>query len=159
MNGYFGTIGSYTLDAVDTMWRNNTPRQFPENYWFDYPVAKRFFVSTNQPGRLKQFYDLWKEVDGAYRSYKQLYDEGREDEVIAYEKLKGSLIDLREDMNFLKKKVDDYRKEKDAVLKDKTYSPEVRRQLVDDLDAYIAVELEVMPELMQSAYESQQTRQ
>jgi len=159
MNGYFGTIGSYTLDAVDSMWRNNTPRQFPEKYWFDYPVAKRFFVSTNQPGRLNQFYDLWKEVDGAYRSYNQLYDEDREDEAIAYMKLKGSLIDLREDMKYLKKTVDDYRKEKDSVLKDKTYSPEVRRQLIDELDAYIADELQIMPELMQAAYGSKQTRQ
>ena len=159
MNGYFGTLGGYTLDAIDSMWRNNTPREFPEKYWFDYPVAKRFVVSTNQPGRLNQFYDLWKEVDGAYRSYNQLYDEGREDEVIAYEKLKGSLIGLRKDMNYLKKKVDDYRKEKDAVLKDQTYSPEVRRQLVDELDADIAAELQVMPELMQEAYGSQQTRQ
>jgi len=159
MNGYFGTLGGYTLDAIDSVWRNNTPREFPEKYWFDYPIAKRFVVSTNQPGRLNQFYELWKEVDGAYRSYNQLYDQGREDEVIAYEKLKGSLIDLRKDMNSLKKKVDAYRKEKDAVLKDQTYSPEVRRKLVDELDAYIAAELEVMPELMQAAYGSQQARE
>jgi hypothetical protein len=159
MNGYFGTLGGYTLDAIDSVWRNNTPREFPEKYWFDYPVAKRFVVSTNQPGRLNQFYDLWKEVDGAYRSYNQLYDEGREDEVIAYEKLKGSLIDLRKDMNYLKKKVDAYRKEKDAVLKDETLSPEAKRIEIDQLDADIALELEVIPELMQYAYGSQEARE
>lgn len=152
MNGYFGTLGGYTLDAIDSVWRNNTPREFPAKYWFDYPIAKRFAVSTNQPGRLNQFYELWKEVDGAYRSYNDLYESGREDEVIAYEKLKGNLIGLRKDMNYLKKKVDAYRKEKDAVLKDETLSPEAKRIAADELDAYIAAELEVMPELMQFAY-------
>jgi len=150
LNGYFGSIGTYTLDAIDTVLRDND-RAYPARNMYEYPFIRRFFTDANQPGLQSQFYDLYREVDKVTNTIRQLKEDGRTDELNAYIMENQNLIDVRRNVNQLNKIMKNYRDQKDAVLKS-PLDPEVKKEIIDQLDASINTTLQVMPILRRAAF-------
>jgi hypothetical protein len=150
LNGYFGSIGTYTLDAIDTVLRDND-RAYPTRNMYEYPFIRRFFTDANQPGLQSQFYDLYREVDKVTNTIRQLKEDGRTDELNAYIMENQNLLDVRRNVNQLNKIMKRYRDQKDAVLKS-PLDPEVKKEIVDQLDASINTTLQVMPILRRAAF-------
>jgi hypothetical protein len=79
MNGYLGSLGTYTLDVVDNLLRDND-MAYPQRKWFEYPFVRRFFTTAMRPGLQEQFYELDNRVNGVVQSMNALKKEGRADE-------------------------------------------------------------------------------
>ena len=153
MNGYLGTIGTYTLDAVDHVMRD-ADRMYPEREPYEYPFVRRFFADSNQPGLQTQYYDLYKEVGKVTNTIRSLREDGRVDELNAYLMENQSILGIKSGMDVLNKRMKQYRDQKEAVLKS-TLDPEVKKELIDDLDASINQTLQVVPILKRAAYGEQ----
>jgi len=157
LNGYFGTLGTYTLDAVDHALRG-ADRMYPERKAYEYPFIRRFFADQNQPGLQSQFYDLYREVGKVNSTITQLREDGRVDELNAYIMENQNLIAVKRNVDHLNKVMRNYRDQKEAILKS-TLEPEVKRQLIDQLDSSINKTLEVIPILRRAAFaEEKQAR-
>jgi len=158
MNGYLGSLGTYTLDAVDSVLRDND-RAYPERKWFEYPFVRRFFSTAIRPGLQEQFYELDSRVNGVVQSMNALRKEGRVDELQTYIMENQNILAVKQGVNVLDKMMKNYRDQKNMVLR-MDIDPEEKRRIVDELDRSIALQLKVMPELRRYAYDEQrQTRQ
>ena len=158
MNGYLGSLGTYTLDAVDSVLRDND-RAYPERKWFEYPFVRRFFSTAMKPGLQEQFYELDARVNGVVQSMNALRKEGRVDELQTYIMENQNILAVKQGVNVLDKMMKNYRDQKNMVLR-MDIDPEEKRRIVDELDRSIALQLKVMPELRRYAYDEQrQTRQ
>ena len=153
MNGYLGTIGTYTLDAIDHVLRD-TDRMYPTREPYQYPFVRRFFADSNQPGLQTQYYDLYKEVGKVTNTIRSLREDGRVDELNAYLMENQSILGIKSGVDVLNKRMKRYRDQKEAVLKS-TLDPEVKKELIDDLDASINQTLQVVPILKRAAYGEQ----
>jgi hypothetical protein len=153
MNGYLGTIGTYTLDAIDHVLRD-TDRMYPTREPYQYPFVRRFFADSNQPGLQTQYYDLYKEVGKVTNTIRSLREDGRVDELNAYLMENQSILGIKSGVDVLNKRMKQYRDQKEAVLKS-TLDPEVKKELIDDLDASINQTLQVVPILKRAAYSEQ----
>jgi len=158
MNGYLGSLGTYTLDMVDSVLRDND-RAYPERKWFEYPFVRRFFSTAMRPGLQEQFYELDARVNGVVQSMNTLRKENRVDELQTYIMENQNILALKQGVNVLDKMMKNYRDQKNMVLR-MDIDPEEKRRIVDELDRSIALQLKVMPELRRYAYDEQrQTRQ
>jgi hypothetical protein len=158
MNGYLGSLGTYTLDTVDSVLRDND-RAYPERKWFEYPFVRRFFTTAMRPGLQEQFYELDARVNGVVQSMNTLRKENRVDELQTYIMENQNILALKEGVNVLDKMMKNYRDQKNMVLR-MDIDPEEKRRIVDELDRSIALQLKIMPELRRYAYDEQrQTRQ
>lgn len=158
MNGYLGSLGTYTLDTVDSVLRDND-RAYPERKWFEYPFVRRFFTTAMRPGLQEQFYELDARVNGVIQSMNTLRKENRVDELQAYIMENQNILALKQGVNVLDKMMKNYRDQKNMVLR-MDIDPEDKRRIVDELDRNIALQLKVMPELRRYAYDEQrQARQ
>jgi hypothetical protein len=158
MNGYLGSLGTYTLDAVDSVLRDND-RAYPERKWFEYPFVRRFFSTAMRPGLQEQFYELDARVNGVVQSMNTLRKENRVDELQTYIMENQNILALKQGVNVLDKMMKNYRDQKNMVLR-MDIDPEEKRRIVDELDRNIALQLKIMPELRRYAYDEQrQTRQ
>jgi len=150
MNGYLGSLGTYTLDVVDNVLRDND-RAYPERKWFEYPFVRRFFTTAMRPGLQEQFYELDNRVNGVVQSMNALKKEGRTDELQAYIMENQNILALKKGVSVLDKMVTNYRDQKNAVLR-MDIDPEEKRRIIDELDRGIALQLKVIPELRRFAY-------
>jgi hypothetical protein len=158
MNGYLGSLGTYTLDMVDSTLRDND-RAYPERKWFEYPFVRRFFSTAMRPGLQEQFYELDARVNGVVQSMNTLRKENRVDELQTYIMENQNILALKQGVNVLDKMMKNYRDQKNMVLR-MDIDPEEKRRIVDELDRNIALQLKIMPELRRYAYDEQrQTRQ
>jgi hypothetical protein len=158
MNGYLGSLGTYTLDVVDNVLRDND-RAYPERKWFEYPFVRRFFTTAMRPGLQEQFYELDTRINGVVQSMNALKSEGRNDELQAYIMENQNILALKKGVSVLDKMVTNYRDQKNAVLR-MDIDPEEKRRIIDELDRGIALQLKVIPELRRLAYrEPDQTRE
>ena len=158
MNGYLGSLGTYTLDTVDSVLRDND-RAYPERKWFEYPFVRRFFTTAMRPGLQEQFYELDARVNGVIQSMNTLRKENRVDELQTYIMENQNILALKQGVNVLDKMMKNYRDQKNMVLR-MDIDPEEKRRIVDELDRNIALQLKVMPELRRYAYDEQrQARQ
>jgi hypothetical protein len=158
MNGYLGSLGTYTLDVVDNVLRDND-RAYPERKWFEYPFVRRFFTTAMRPGLQEQFYELDNRVNGVVQSIDALKTQGRTDELQAYIMENQNILALKKGVSVLDKMVKNYRDQKNAVLR-MDIDPEEKRRIIDELDRGIALQLKVIPELRRLAYrEPDQTRE
>jgi len=158
MNGYLGSLGTYTLDMVDSTLRDND-RAYPERKWFEYPFVRRFFSTAMRPGLQEQFYELDARVNGVVQSMNTLRKENRVDELQTYIMENQNILALKQGVNVLDKMMKNYRDQKNMVLR-MDIDPEEKRRIVDELDRSIALQLKIMPELRRYAYDEQrQTRQ
>jgi hypothetical protein len=153
LNGYFGTLGTYTLDAIDHVMRD-ADRMYPSRDPYEYPFIRRFFADANQPGLQSQYYDLYKEVGKVTNTIRQLRKDGRVDELNAYLMENQSILGVKTSVDYLAKTMERYRDQKDAVLKS-TLDPDVKKELVDQLDSDINRALQVIPLLKQAAFNEQ----
>lgn len=158
MNGYLGSLGTYTLDVVDNVLRDND-RAYPERKWFEYPFVRRFFTTAMRPGLQEQFYELDNRVNGVVQSMNALKKEGRADELQAYVMENQNILALKKGVSVLDKMVSNYRDQKNAILR-MDIDPEEKRRIIDELDRGIALQLKVIPELRRLAYrEPDETRE
>jgi hypothetical protein len=158
MNGYFGTLGTYTLDAVDHVMRD-ADRMYPSRDPYEYPFVRRFFADANQPGLQSQYYDLYKEVGKVTNTIRQLREDGRVDELNAYIMENQNILGVKTSVDYLNKVMKRYRDQKEAILKS-PLEPDVKKELIDQMDADINRALQVIPILKQAAFnEERQTLQ
>lgn len=158
MNGYVGSLGTYTLDVVDSALRDND-MAYPQRKWFEYPFIRRFFNTAMRPGLQEQFYELDAKVNGVTQTMNDLNKAGRADELQAYIMENQNILQLKQGINVLDKMVKNYRDQKNAVLR-MDIDPEEKRRIIDELDRNMALQLKIMPELRRAAYnEQRQTRQ
>jgi hypothetical protein len=153
MNGYLGSLGTYTLDAADTLLRDND-MQYPQRKWFEYPFVRRFFTTAMRPGLQEQFYELDKNINGIVGSINALKDQGRVDELQAYMLENENILQLKSGVNVLDKLMKRYRDQKDAILR-MDIDPAEKRRIIDELDRNINLQLKVMPQLRRLAYDEQ----
>jgi hypothetical protein len=153
MNGYLGSLGTYTLDAADTLLRDND-MQYPQRKWFEYPFVRRFFTTAMRPGLQEQFYELDKNINGIVGSINALKDQGRVDEIQAYMLENENILQLKSGVNVLDKLMKRYRDQKDAILR-MDIDPAEKRRIIDELDRNINLQLKVMPQLRRLAYDEQ----
>jgi hypothetical protein len=153
MNGYLGSLGTYTLDVADTLLRDND-MQYPQRTWFEYPFVRRFFTTAMRPGLQEQFYELDKNINGIVGSINALKDQGRVDELQAYMLENENILQLKSGVNVLDKLMKRYRDQKDAILR-MDIDPAEKRRIIDELDRNINLQLKVMPQLRRLAYDEQ----
>lgn len=150
LNGYFGTLGTYTLDAIDHVMRD-ADRMYPSRDPYEYPFVRRFFADANQPGLQTQYYDLYKEVGKVTNTIRQLRKDGRVDELNAYIMENQNILGVKTSVDHLAKVMERYRDQKDAILKS-PLEPEVKKELIDQMDSDINKALQVIPILKQAAF-------
>jgi hypothetical protein len=153
LNGYFGTLGTYTLDAIDHLLRD-ADRAYPARDPYEYPFVRRFFADANQPGLQAQYYDLYREVGKVTNTMRELREDGRVEELNAYILQNQNILAVKSGVDALNKIMKNYRNQKEAILKS-PLEPEVKKQIVDQLDASINATLQVMPILRRTAFNEQ----
>jgi hypothetical protein len=153
MNGYLGSLGTYTLDAADTLLRDND-MQYPQRKWFEYPFVRRFFTTANRPGLQEQFYELDRNINGIVGSINALKDQGRVEELQAYMLENENILQLKSGVNVLDRLMKRYRDQKDVVLR-MDIDPAEKRRIIDELDRNMNLQLKVMPQLRRLAYDEQ----
>jgi hypothetical protein len=154
--GYTGTIGSYVLDAVDAIARTEAVKgdeasKMPS--WrvpFDYPIAKRFFAQTEGSGLRQDAYDLYKEVLTVTTTVNKLKKEGRVEELERYLATRQHLLALKKPVYNIKSQLDNARKQKALILQ-RDIDGDLKRQMIEDIDAQINEYLKVIPLLKEAA--------
>jgi hypothetical protein len=153
LNGYFGTLGTYTLDAIDHLLRDSD-RAYPARDPYEYPFVRRFFADANQPGLQAQYYDLYREVGKVTNTIRQLREDGRIEELNAYIMENQNILAVKSGVDALNKIMKNYRDQKDAVLKS-PLDPEIKKQVIDQMDANMNATLQIMPILRRTAFSEQ----
>tara|TARA_R100001509_G_scaffold59645_1_gene32901 strand:- start:671 stop:7159 length:6489 start_codon:yes stop_codon:yes gene_type:complete len=155
MYGYTGTIGSYILDTVDTIWRSETVQgdtkaKMPAMQPYEYPIIKRFFGSKEGGGLREDAYDLYREVLTVRSTVNKLKKEGRREELERYLVGRESLLALKGPVYNIKKAMDKVRKQRDRIQR-QNIDPETKRAMLDQLDQRLNQQLQVVPRLKKYA--------
>jgi hypothetical protein len=150
MEGYGGTLGSYLLQVLDSVYREGAERK-PALAWYQYPVIKRFFTTANQPGLQNQFYDLKDYTDGVTQTINKLYEQGRTDELATFYAKNGHVYEMRGDLNYMEKKITRLREQR-KVIEELNIDPERKRKLIEQINMEIAAELTTVPMYRRQAF-------
>ena len=139
MKGYTGTIGSYVLDAVDSLMRSTALSgdpsiQMPSRPVTEYPIIKRFFARNNNSGQKEDFYELHKEIRKITATLNDLKKKGRIDEYKRYLEGREVLVGLKGNVNYIANQLTYIRNQKSKVMKS-DLSPERKREETDELIA------------------------
>jgi hypothetical protein len=154
--GYTGTLGSYVIDAVDSIARTEAfqgDEKAKMPAWrvpFDYPVMKRFFAQTEGSGLRQDAYDLYKDVLTAVTTTNKLRKEGRTDELNRYLATRQHLLALKRPIYNIKSQLDKVRRQKAQILQ-QDIDGDLKRQMIEDLDAQLNEYLKVIPALKEAA--------
>jgi hypothetical protein len=153
--GYTGTLGSYIISLVDAALKSEIVQGedavIPASRnIFEFPLWRRFFASKEGKGLQQDAYELYAEVETVVNSLNRLKQEGREDEFISYAQSRQNLLSLKGDVYAVKKQLDQARKAK-LQVNNSNLDPDVKRQMIDDIDAKINEYLTVMPKLKAAA--------
>lgn len=132
--GYFGTLGTYVLNAVDSITRSATGADLPSRRIVDYPIVRRFVRKTGESGLENQFYKLRTNVDQIVGSLKKLQEEGRIDEYNAMMRSKGGLVQVKRWVLKTEQRLSKLRNYKNAIMTNQNYDPDTRREMVDQID-------------------------
>lgn len=155
LSGYTGTLGGYVISLADAALKSKAVQGedavIPASRnIFEFPLWRRFFASKEGKGLQQDAYELYAEVETVVNSLNRLKQEGREDEFISYAQSRQNLLSLKGDVYAVKKQLDQARKAKIAISNSKL-EPDVKRQMIDDIDAKINEYLTVMPKLKAAA--------
>lgn len=150
LQGYFGTLGGYFLQALDSVARENGMVK-PETTWYQKPFIKRFFTTANQPGLQNQFYDLKDYTDGITRTINDLEEQGRYDELATFYAKNGHLYEMRSTLNFLNREITALRDQR-KMVETMDIDPESKRELIEQINMQIAATLTTVPMLRQEAF-------
>jgi hypothetical protein len=155
MTGYGGTIGTYALNMIDVLLRSeavtgDNAAQMPALRAYEYPVIRRFFASKEGSGLREDAYELYREINKIVTTSNKLRKEGRMDELEAYLGSRQHILALKSPVYSAKKRLDVVRKQRDAVLR-ADIEPELKRQMIDDLDGELNEYLKIIPDLKKRA--------
>ncbi len=150
ISGYSGTIGGYVVSAVDALYRQarGVDDKRPEKAIFQYPLIKRFFASKEGSGLRTDAYDLYNDVYEVVTTINALEKQGREDELRAYIESRQHVLALKSPVYNIKKQLDKARDQKRQVVSS-NLDPEVKRQMIEDIDSDLNEYLKVVPRLKQ----------
>jgi hypothetical protein len=149
MTGYAGTLGVYALDVIDAVMRTEG-RIPPQRRLDQYPVIKRFFSSPRGGGLQSQFYELNNEVREVVTTMNRLRRQGRYDELSAFLKTRQGLLEIRENVNYISKRMSEYRLQRDQIQRS-PIDPVAKREMLEVLEAEIDLMLRLAPELKKMA--------
>jgi hypothetical protein len=151
MNGYGGTIGSYLLGAVDYGLRDS--RLQGDNRAVlagtdvsQYPVIRRFFGSEFGGGAKEDFYEMWDYVKRVEQTAKDLYEDGRTEELENYLVNKRQFLGMRKQLQPTATLLADLRKQRRAILKADLSAAEKKEymKLINEQEQYY---LQIVPTL------------
>lgn len=139
VRGYIGTLGGYAFDLLDAglkheVIQGDNRTVLPARPWYDYPVIRRWVGKQNDQGLLQEAYDLHREVNKAYTSYRNLLEDGRKDDAMAYIESRKMLLSLRGPVNNVKQQLDKLRRQKEAIQRADLSADEKRRR-TDQIEA------------------------
>ena len=85
---------------------------------------------------------------------RQLREDGRVDELNAYLMENQNILAVKRNVDLLNKRMKAYRDQREKILKSEL-DPEVKREIIDQLNENINVTLQVMPILRRAAFMEQ----
>jgi len=137
MKGYTGTIGSYVLDAVDSIMRmpaltGDTDIQMPNRPVTEYPVIKRFFAKNNNSGQKEDFYELHSEIRKITTTLNSLKRDGKIKDYERYLQGREILAGMKGSVNAVAKQLSTIRNQKD-LIRSSDLSSDKKRELIDEL--------------------------
>lgn len=150
--GYTGTIGSYLISSSDALYKQVTGAEDkrPAKTMFQFPLWKRFFASKEGTGLKADAYDLYNDVSEVVATINKLQKEGRIDELQAYLASRQHILDLKSPVYSMKRQLDKLRQQKQRIISS-DMDAEVKRQMIEDLDANMNEYLKVVPRLKELA--------
>ena len=132
MTGYTGTIGSYVLMATNSLLRDDS-ESGPDRKLSDLPVLKRFLAKKQGTFNQSEFYDLEKSVKRATQSLSNLEKSGDVDAYYNYLKAKSSVLSIKNDVNYISKRLKELRDQKNEMLIS-TMSEDLKESYVDQIN-------------------------
>ena len=137
VGGYFGTVGLYALGLSDIAVRaldsDAAPR--PARRLDDYPVIKAFY--REDPARStvfeSDFYKVRSKVEQVYASVNQLRKDGNYEQARELAEDKKDLLAARSAVQRAAKELTNLNKQRDAIYKSMTMTPEQKRLRLDAL--------------------------
>ena len=150
ISGYSGTIGGYIISAVDALYRQarDVEDKRPAKAIFQYPLIKRFFASKEGSGLRTDAYDLYNDVYEVVTTINSLEKQGRQDELRAYIASRQHILSLKSPVYSVKKQLDKARNQKRQIISS-SLDPEIKRQMIEEIDSNLNEYLKVVPRLKQ----------
>ena len=154
--GYTGTIGSYIIDSVDQFVLKNPKvtgdptSAAPSMAMSDYPIVKRFLLNKFSSGDQQDFYRLRTAVQQFAGSVKDLEEDGRYEELEAMFRSQGHLLDIKDEVNVISRRLGELRRQRTEVEKS-NFSPEEKEKLIQDLQDEMNYYVSDIPELKKYA--------
>ena len=151
MKGYGGTLGVYLLGAVDYGLRDS--RLQGDNRAVlagtdvsQYPIVRRFFGSEFGGGAKEDFYEMWDYVKRVEQTAKDLYEDGRTEELENYLVNKRQFLGMRKQLQPTATLLADLRKQRRAILKADLSAAEKKEymKLINEQEQYY---LQIVPTL------------
>jgi hypothetical protein len=135
INGYFGAFGTYMSMGIDSMLRTASDPVKPAMGLEQTPIIKRFYASPLASGTKEAFFDLKDRVDEVVRTQNFLMQSGRYEDLAAYMKENGRLIDAKAWVASTEKELKNVRELIRATsnLTEKDITPEEKREALNGL--------------------------
>ena len=151
MSGYTGTLGGYLIGLADVALKSSAVKGEdavlpPSKNIFEFPLWRRFFGAKEGSGLKQDAYELYNEVSTAVNTLNKLKRENRVDEYNAYLSSRMHILQLKDPVYSVKRYLDGARDYKRKVVSS-DLEPDIKRQMIDDLDAQINEYLTVLPAL------------
>jgi hypothetical protein len=135
INGYFGAFGTYMSMGIDSMLRTASDPVKPAMGLEQMPVIKRFYASPLAGGTKEAFFDLKDRIGEVTRTQNFLMESGRYEELAAYMKENGRLIDAKSWVSRTDKELKNVRELIRATsnLTERDITPEEKREALNSL--------------------------
>jgi hypothetical protein len=159
MRGYGGTLGAYLLNITDYTLKGLTgkdyiPRRF-ESGLADAvagQLAGRFYIDPRRTGGLQQqYYELRTETRTAVQTFNKLRKEGRIDEASAYFRARPDLFKMKSMVNAIDQYLEKFRQRRLAIQISDDLSPEMKQELIQQMELERDRYLMVVPNLKEQA--------
>jgi len=159
MRGYGGTLGSYLMNVTDYTLRSVSgkdyiPRRF-ESGLADAvagQLAGRFYIDPRRAGGLQQqYYELRTETRTAVQTFNKLRKEGRMDEASAYFRARPDLFKMKNVVNRIDQYLEKFRQRRLAIQINENLSPELKQELIQQLELERDRYLAIVPDLTERA--------
>jgi hypothetical protein len=151
MKGYGGTLGVYLLGAVDYVLRDSSLQGdnravLASTDVSQYPIIRRFFGSEFGGGAKEDFYEMWDYVKRVEQTAKDLYEDGRTEELENYLVNKRQFLGMRKQLQPTATLLADLRKQRRAILKADLSAAEKQEymKLINEQEQYY---LQIVPTL------------
>ena len=135
IRGYFGAMGTYASMGIDSMLRTVSDPVKPAMGIEQTPIIKRFYASPLAGGTKEAFFDLKDRIDEVVRTQKFLMESGRYEDLTAYMKENGKLIDAKSWVSNTEKELKNVRELIRATsnLNERNITPEEKREALNSL--------------------------